>query len=204
MSRSPLSLSPTPRLPAAHTATAAPKRAVPHLRRVRGVLFDLDGTLVSRRQGALVSFIMTLLPFARVIPPVRRICTLNSETQTLLRQLRQQGLRVGALSNSRPYKRRSIQALGLERLADCIVLSSEIGSHKPQRRAFQKAAARLGLAPERILFVGDRLRADMRGAHASGMRTMWITRRPPDAPSVDAAGRSVFVLRDALALKPLR
>ena len=40
--------------------------------------------------------------------------------------------------------------------------------------------ARLGVAPEQALHVGDSLRADVVGAAGLGMRTAWLTRRVKD------------------------
>jgi FMN phosphatase YigB (HAD superfamily) len=40
--------------------------------------------------------------------------------------------------------------------------------------------ARLGVAPEQTLHVGDSLRADVVGAAGLGIRTAWLTRRVKD------------------------
>jgi putative hydrolase of the HAD superfamily len=60
---------------------------------------------------------------------------------------------------------------------DVVVFSSEVGVRKPRPEIFHAALERLGVTPDRALFVGDRLNADVRGAHDVGMRTvqaMWF------------------------------
>ena len=58
-----------------------------------------------------------------------------------------------------------------------IVISDEVGIRKPRREIFEAAASGLGLEPREILHVGDSLEADVAGAAAVGMRTVWLTRR---------------------------
>ena len=67
--------------------------------------------------------------------------------------------------------RRALSALGIgERFAP-IVISGEVGYVKPHPRIFEVALDGLGVAPERVLFVGDSWASDMVGAHAAGMAT---------------------------------
>lgn len=58
-----------------------------------------------------------------------------------------------------------------------VVVSEEIGIRKPRPEIFEAVAAGLGLPPGEILHVGDSLAADVAGARAIGMRTVWLTRR---------------------------
>ena len=59
-------------------------------------------------------------------------------------------------------------------LFDAIVLSGEVGVHKPDRRVFDLAARRLGVANEECVFVGDNPDADIVGAINAGMEAVWI------------------------------
>ena len=61
-----------------------------------------------------------------------------------------------------------------------VVISEEIGIRKPRREIFEAVASALELVPEEILHVGDSLRADVGGAAALGMKTVWLTRRIRD------------------------
>jgi HAD superfamily hydrolase (TIGR01549 family) len=58
-----------------------------------------------------------------------------------------------------------------------VVVSDELGIRKPRREIFEAVAQGLGLEPREILHVGDSLAADVAGAQAIGMRTVWLTRR---------------------------
>ena len=53
-------------------------------------------------------------------------------------------------------------------LFDAIVISAEVGLHKPQREIYLLAAERVGVAPERCVFVDD-LRENCEGAATVGM-----------------------------------
>jgi len=80
-----------------------------------------------------------------------------------------------------------------------LVISEELGIRKPRPEIFEAAAAGLGLAPREILHVGDSLEADVGGAAALGMRTVWLTRRirEPDAALARHRGpRPDFALDD--------
>lgn len=80
-----------------------------------------------------------------------------------------------------------------------LVISDEVGFRKPRREIFEAAAAGLALEPGEILHVGDSLEADVGGAAAIGMRTVWLTRRirQPDEQLARYTGpRPDFALDD--------
>jgi FMN phosphatase YigB (HAD superfamily) len=60
------------------------------------------------------------------------------------------------------------------------VISADHGLRKPRREIFESTLAALGVAPEEAVHVGDNLKADVSGAAALGIRTVWITRRVGD------------------------
>jgi len=72
----------------------------------------------------------------------------------------------------------TIQALGLDSRTPCILVSELVGCRKPDAAIFAAAAARLGVPPGAVLFVGDNPEADVWGAHRAGMRTAWLQRGP--------------------------
>jgi putative hydrolase of the HAD superfamily len=79
---------------------------------------------------------------------------------------------------------------GLPELAECslsLVISSEVGFRKPHPSFYHAACARLGLAPERVLCVGDDLENDVIGAIRAGLSGMLLdrtSRAPDDLPHV--------------------
>jgi FMN phosphatase YigB (HAD superfamily) len=97
------------------------------------------------------------------------LCSNFSHTETALRVLDDNGLR--------PH-------LG------AIVVSATGGFRKPRPEIFRQVLADLGVDPADTLHVGDNLIADVRGAAALGIRTVWLTRRvaDPDARLRDYDG----------------
>jgi len=61
-----------------------------------------------------------------------------------------------------------------------LVVSEAVDARKPFPAIFDAVLEGLGVAPERVLHIGDSLRADVAGAAAAGMRTAWITRQVKD------------------------
>ena len=57
---------------------------------------------------------------------------------------------------------------------------------KPHPEAFRALLDAVGVAPERAVFVGDRLRDDVCGAQNIGMRTVHMTGRPVETWDVVA------------------
>ena len=100
---------------------------------------------------------------------------LGSTTHALLDSLREHGLKLGLVSNAFDpgwLLRRDLEQMGIAQRIDVAVFSSEVGKRKPHPEIFQTALAALGVAPERTLFVGDRLYEDVRGAGELGMTTV--------------------------------
>jgi putative hydrolase of the HAD superfamily len=64
-----------------------------------------------------------------------------------------------------------------------LVASSEVGAAKPDPAIFGAACARLGLAPERVAYVGDRLATDAEAAAAAGLHGIWLNRTADPAPT---------------------
>lgn len=101
---------------------------------------------------------------------------LASTTHALLEALRRRGLRLGVVANSWPEParllRRELERLGVADRIDVAVFSDDVQARKPEPQIFQRALSELGVAAEDALFVGDKLREDVGGAAALGMRTV--------------------------------
>jgi len=72
---------------------------------------------------------------------------------------------------------------GLTGAFDAVVTSEEVGAYKPHPAMFARALDALSLDAGEVLHIGDSLNADMRGAHAAGIRTAWVNRRRRPAPA---------------------
>jgi epoxide hydrolase-like predicted phosphatase len=83
-----------------------------------------------------------------------------------VRGARAAGIRTGLVSNSWSTSHYDRDLLG--ELFDAVVISAEVGLHKPQPEIYLLAAQRLGETPQRCVFVDD-LRENCAGAEAVGM-----------------------------------
>jgi epoxide hydrolase-like predicted phosphatase len=87
-----------------------------------------------------------------------------------VRRARGAGIKTGLVSNSWGEGLAYDPAL-LQELFDAVVISGEVGLHKPQPEIFRLAAERIGVAPEVCVFVDD-LRENCAGAEAVGMKAI--------------------------------
>jgi len=131
-----------------------------------------------------------------------RAVKVDDDARPLLVWLGGQGIRRGICSNA-PFPpdmmRRQLTSHSILRLVDAAVFSSDVGRRKPAQEMYRAALEALGTAPERTLFVGDRVREDYEGPRALGMRALIVTayaeERPPDGvPTIE----SLAFLRAAL------
>ena len=116
------------------------------------------------------------------------------EASEVAAALRAQKLKLGLVSNycSLPsVVRRHARQAELLQLVDESIFSCELGLRKPHPRIYQTVLERLNVPPEAVVFVGDRLREDVMGPKALGMRAILTqqfrqedpaqARVPPDA-----------------------
>jgi putative hydrolase of the HAD superfamily len=91
---------------------------------------------------------------------------------------------------------RKIARLELGRFFDRIILAGDLEMVKPDPEIFRHAMRLLDAQPSQSVMVGDRYDRDIAGAHASGMRAVWIRcrgetipegARPPEA-TIDGIG----------------
>lgn len=86
-------------------------------------------------------------------------------------------LQMAKLERARPHHCAS--ATGTVRLLDLldpIVISGEVGFHKPNPALFRVALERCGVGPSQAVYVGDSQRRDLCGATAAGIQTVWVNR----------------------------
>lgn len=91
----------------------------------------------------------------------------------LLQELRDRGLRLAIVSNTTTrgdLLTEMLQRFGLLPFFDAVVYSSAVGVRKPHAEIFHAALDALGVASTEAIFVGDRLREDVLGPQALGMR----------------------------------
>lgn len=87
-------------------------------------------------------------------------------------KFKEAGLKTGILSDFPPHQKGDI--FGCAPYCDVIMGSEECGALKPSAYTFGILAQRLGLEPGEILYVGNSISSDIRGAKAAGMKTAYI------------------------------
>ena len=90
---------------------------------------------------------------------------------------------------------------------DAVVSSESARAYKPDPRAFAALARETGVAPERILYVGDSPYDDAHGAKLAGMRAVLVRREqttmrtpPPDGKALLAPDAVVELLTELPAI----
>lgn len=99
------------------------------------------------------------------------------DTHTGLKTL-QSRVRIGALSNiDNASLSSSSKKMGVQ--FDVVVTAERVGAYKPSREHFKTALTdleALGISRERVLHVGQSLRADITPANELGLKSAWINR----------------------------
>jgi epoxide hydrolase-like predicted phosphatase len=92
-----------------------------------------------------------------------------------VRRVKASGRPTGLISNS--WGGASYDRVEVDGMFDAVVISGEVGLHKPEPEIFRLGVERLGVAPEDCVFVDD-LRENCEGAEAVGMTA--ILHRGPE------------------------
>ena len=116
--------------------------------------------------------------------------------------------RIGLCSNWTwtPTALAILDATQLRASLDAVVISADHGLRKPRREIFESTLAALDVTPEEAVHIGDNLMADVTGAAALGIRTVWITRRVASPAAVLAkhtGPRPDHVIADLAELEAL-
>ncbi len=111
---------------------------------------------------------------------------------------RASGLKLGLLSDFLPSQKGDVW--GLAPKCDVVLGSEETGALKPSPIPFLSLAESLGVPPARVLYVGNSVSSDVRGASAAGMKTACVIGRVAallgrKAPGADISFHSYRQLR---------
>jgi putative hydrolase of the HAD superfamily len=121
---------------------------------------------------------------------------LYEDSLPVVRELRARGTRTALISNCSHSTRPIVDRLRLDEEFDEILLSFEVGIHKPDAGIYREALRRLGdVAPERSVFVDDQP-PYCDGAAVLGIETFLIDRSGDGTPDLNGHR----VIRDLRAL----
>ncbi len=156
--------------------------------------------VLAERHGLAADVVPELVDVIRRHVPELRLPELSLSVLGALRR----DWRLGIVTNGRPdIQARKVRALGVHRLVDVIVYAHGVGTGagKPDAAPFLDACRQLGVAPAATVFVGDDPDCDIAGAHAVGMKTIWLPARvaPQTARPAELADVIVASLADVPA-----
>ncbi len=100
---------------------------------------------------------------------------LMEDARPVLGRLREAGFRLGVVTNG--YATMQRKKIAYHELGDCVdfvLVSEEVGAHKPAPDIFEAAINRAGCDPENVLFVGDTADTDLEGACNAGVEAVLI------------------------------
>jgi len=114
-------------------------------------------------------------------------CKIRPNVEKVLRELKEMGIKLGVISNTpSDFPRKILESKGLIKYFDVIILSCEVRYRKPLKEIYKIALDRLGLLPEEVIFVGDTLQIDIKGAKSVGMISVYIVEGDPEMRKNDA------------------
>lgn len=119
----------------------------------------------------------------RDIPTTTRPITLMPGAKECLSKI---SLQMGLWANTESTEteiRAWLSRANLVKYFGCVVSSTDIGYSKPSAEFFLAALAQCGFVKEEVLFVGNQLSSDIKGANDFGIKNVWLS---------DKAHRSLY------------
>lgn len=101
-------------------------------------------------------------------------CVPFPNLHSMLEKLKKNGLVLGMITNGfGQFQMDNIEALGIEKYFDVVLVSETEGIKKPDPAIFERALKRLNIAPGESLFVGDHPENDVKASQYVGMKGIW-------------------------------
>lgn len=95
------------------------------------------------------------------------------DSPKLLIELKKRGYKVGVITNGPSYlQNHKMDTSSLRQYCDIVVVSGDVGVHKPNPEIFRYTADKLGLKTQECIYVGDHPVNDIQGALDSGMKAI--------------------------------
>lgn len=106
-----------------------------------------------------------------------RTCVPFDGVVEVLAQLRER-FKLGIITNAYDgeEQRKRIAVSGLHDYFDEILISGDVGVYKPDPKIFHMLLNRIGVVPEKALYVGDSIKYDVAGANFAGMKSVLFSK----------------------------
>jgi putative hydrolase of the HAD superfamily len=105
----------------------------------------------------------------------RKRLQLYPDVKTLLDELLPR-FRIAAVSDAQKiWLMPEMRAVGIESYFKPVIVSSDLGFRKPDRRIFEAALSGLRLEPKEVIFVGNDMYRDISGARQLGLNTIFFS-----------------------------
>ncbi len=96
-------------------------------------------------------------------------------TNPMLIKLRQQGYKLGIVTNGgHASQDLKLKKLELYDLVDEVVISGDVGVHKPDPKPFLVMSEKIGIPPHELVYVGDHPINDVDGSRRVGYIPVWV------------------------------
>ncbi|MGW5678350.1 HAD family hydrolase [Streptomyces sp. NPDC003860] len=132
---------------------------------------DVAAAMVRRYGAALAAPVEALLDNGAA----DRVALLDPTREALARAHADGWSCVIVTNGETPQQEAKIRNTGLDRLVQGWVVSEAVGHKKPEPEIFRAAAATVGLPLDGAWVVGDSAHADIAGAHALGLGSVWVS-----------------------------
>ena len=120
---------------------------------------------------------------------------LKEETLEVLEKL-QGKYKLAILSNGgSTVQHNKIDHVDIEKYFDLVVVSGDVGIHKPDPRLFEYTLDKLGVRKEEALMIGDVYSTDILGALKAGIKTVWLV-EDEERPAFSYRGYRIRDLRE--------
>lgn len=153
-------------------------------------LWDLARVmLLLRRLGVPPSVKLAEHVYAAVLEAYMEGFGLEPSAPSVMRELKEMGLRLGILTNVGSYDavKLRLESAGLLDLVDVVVASQAFPWRKPSREIFEVACFLLDVSPGDTVYVGDDAQLDVAGAKAAGLRAVQVLKYAKEkSPLADA------------------
>jgi HAD superfamily hydrolase (TIGR01549 family) len=90
------------------------------------------------------------------------------------------------ITNGPPkWQREKLENLDISSFFEEIIVSGELGFHKPDLQIFSEMTKRMGVESSEIIYIGNDYKKDIVGAHGAGWKTAWVNRKKEEPKEVN-------------------